>query len=141
MAAADLSAIRAAIKTVVGGLTGMGQVYDFEPDTARGRCAIIGPPESFRLTGSSFGTGLLEITFPVTLVAGEMIDRQASTKLDAWVLSSAGIWQAFIAARTLSGLVDDCIADEVRAIGERQIGDTVFLAAEVAVRVLVRRDA
>ena len=141
MAAADLSTIRAGIKTVVGGLTGMGQVFDFMPDTARGRCAVVGDVEPFDLFGESFGNALLELTFPVTLIAGEMIDREAAKKLNAWLLSSAGIWQAFIANRTLSGVAEDCIANEVRSVGEVQIGDSSYLAAEVAVRVLVRRDS
>ncbi len=143
MAAADSLAIRAGIATVLETLDGMGQVYTYEPDTARGRSAIVGPPEPFALVGSSYGNGLLDMTFPVTLIAGETIDRQASRTLDGWVLSATGVWQAFTANQTLGGLVDQALPVEVRAIGERPIGNegVVFQAAEIAVRVLVRRDA
>lgn len=142
MAAADLKAIRTAIKGIVDNLSNMGQVYDYEPTSiAGGKAAIIGAPEPFSLVSSSYGKGLLDIPIPVTLIAGEITERTAYQTLDGWVLSSAGIWQAFLADRTLGGLVDDCIATEVRTIGERPVGDTVRLAAEVVVRVLVRRDA
>jgi len=144
MAAADLQAIRAGIRTVLQTLPGMSkaQVYLYEPSSAAGGCAaLVGTPEPFSLVSSSYGKGLLELTIPVTLVAGDITERTAWERLDGWVLSASGVWQAFLANQTLGGLVDQCIASEVRVIGEREFGGADRLVAEVAVRVLVRRDA
>ena len=143
MAAASLYDIRLAIKAVVEQLPGMGQVYEYEPDVVRGRSAIIGTPEVFSFVDGSFGRGLLTVTVPVTLIAGETIDRESSRTLDDWVLSASGVWPLFVTNRTLGGLVDEALAVECRAFGDRPIGTegVPYQAAEVAVRVIVRRDA
>lgn len=140
MAAADLQTIRSGIATVLKTLDGIDQVYLYEPSSTTGGCAaLVGTPEPFSLLGT-YGKGQLDLTIPVTLVAGDFTEKTAWVRMDGWVLSSAGVWQAFAADSTLGGAVNQAVATEVRGIGAREFGGTERLAAEVSVRVLIRRD-
>ena len=138
MAAADLYDVRVALRDVLAGVSGVKNAHEWEAPGMVAPGVYVGDPEDFELTSASFGRGLLELTFPCTFVAGDLLDRSAARTVDKWVLSTSGVWGVLMADRTLGGVVDDCVPTTVQ-IGP--VGDAERYGAVVRVAVKVRRDA
>ena len=84
----------------------------------------------------TFQRGMTEYTFTVSVLAGRVSERNAQSRLDAYIdPGSATIKTAIETDKSLGGKVFDVRVTDMSNIGAVNLGETIYLGADFGVRV------
>lgn len=132
---AEMSAIRTALATKIGNISGLRTAATV-PDQVNPPIAVIIPE---RVTyDEAYAKGLVVYTFIVQVVVGKVSERSAQNRLDGFVnpTGATSIKAAIEADKSLGGVVFDSRVTEMTTYTVVQIGDIAYLSCEFRVTVL-----
>jgi hypothetical protein len=134
---ASITDIRAGLATRLGTIPGLRTTTE-QPDTITPPVAIVNVQNV--LFDKTFGRGLDEYNFVVTLIVGRVGERSAQRLLDSYVSStgSSSVKLAVELDKTLGGKCDSLRVSEMRNYGSIVIGEVTYLAAEFNVVVYAK---
>jgi hypothetical protein len=126
---------RQAIATALGQINGL-RTSATVPDNPNIPMAWVEP--SGITYDTTFGRGMNEYDYDITVVVGRMADIIGSqVALDAYAdpSNAKSVKRAVELDRTLGGLVQDCRVTGLTSYGQTSFGDATYLAAVFAVKV------
>jgi hypothetical protein len=129
---ADISELRAGIKTNLATITGL-RVSDFQPDNINPPVAIVFPISVNY--DETFARGMQTYTFSVQVIVGRVSERSGQNSIDAYISStgSKSIKLAIESNKTLGGKAFDLRVTDMRNYGELLVGEVNYLSAEFVV--------
>lgn len=134
---ASITDLRAGLATRLATISGLRTATE-QPDTITPPIAIVNVANvSFDKT---FGRGLDEFNFVVTVIVGRVGERSAQRLLDSYVSSTgaSSVKLAIELDRTLGGKCDSLRVTDMRNYGSIAIGEITYLAAEFNVAVFAK---
>lgn len=132
---ATVTEIRAGIATRLQTITGL-RTGSFIPDNPSPPYALIEPVSVDY--HSTYGQGMCQMEFKVTVVVQRASERTAQGMLDGFIANTgaSSVRQVIELDRTLGGKVFDAKVSGASSIGAITISDTTYLAAEFNLVVL-----
>jgi hypothetical protein len=129
---ADISELRAGIKTNLATITGL-RVSDFQPDNINPPVAIVFPISVNY--DETFARGMQTYTFSVQVIVGRVSERSGQNSIDAYISSTGtkSIKLAIESNKTLGGKAFDLRVTDMRNYGELLVGEVNYLSAEFVV--------
>jgi hypothetical protein len=129
---ADISELRAGIKTNLATITGL-RVSDFQPDNINPPVAIVFPISVNY--DETFARGMQTYTFSVQVIVGRVSERTGQNSIDAYISSTGtkSIKLAIESNKTLGGKAFDLRVTDMRNYGELLVGEVNYLSAEFVV--------
>jgi len=129
---ADISELRAGIKTNLATITGL-RVSDFQPDNINPPVAIVFPISVNY--DDAFARGMQTYTFSVQVIVGRVSERTGQNSIDAYISSTGtkSIKLAIESNKTLGGKAFDLRVTDMRNYGELLVGEVNYLSAEFVV--------
>ena len=130
----SVSSMRAGLATNLATIAGL-RTSDYVPDDPKPPVAVVMPPTiKFDL---SFGRGLDEYEYVVTVIVGRQSERAAQRLLDSLCAPTGvgSVKTAIESNRTLAGQCQDLRVTEMRRISSLIIDQITYLAAEFTVQV------
>jgi hypothetical protein len=134
---ASITEMRDGLATALGAIRGLRTTTE-TPETVSPPIAIINVTNV--MFDKTFGRGLDEYNFLITLVVGRVGERSAQRLLDSYV-SSTGASSVKLAVeldKTLGGICDTLRVTDMRNYGSIVIGEITYLAAEFNVVVYAK---
>jgi hypothetical protein len=129
---ANLSELRTGLATNLATVSGLRTAATI-PDNPNPPIAII-TPDSIGYD-STFGRGMQEYRFTVTVLVGLVSERSSQNKIDMYCSStgSSSIKLAVESDKSLGGKAFDVRVSEMRTYSSVSVGDVKYLAAEFIV--------
>jgi hypothetical protein len=129
---ANLSELRTGLATNLATVSGLRTAATI-PDNPNPPIAIISP-DSIGYD-STFGRGMQEYRFTVTVLVGLVSERSSQNKIDGYCSStgSSSIKLAVESDKSLGGKAFDVRVSEMRTYSSVSVGDVKYLAAEFIV--------
>jgi hypothetical protein len=129
---ANLSELRTGLATNLATVSGLRTAATI-PDNPNPPIAII-TPDSIGYD-STFGRGMQEYRFTVTVLVGLVSERSSQNKIDGYCSStgSSSIKLAVESDKSLGGKAFDVRVSEMRTYSSVSVGDVKYLAAEFIV--------
>lgn len=134
---ASITDLRAGLAARLATISGLRTTTE-QPDTITPPVAIVNVANvNFDQT---FGRGLDEFNFVITVIVGRVGERSAQRLLDSYVSSTgaSSVKLAIELDRTLGGKCDSLRVTDMRNYGSISIGEITYLAAEFNIAVYAK---
>jgi len=131
---ADVSALRNAIATNLGSISGLRTSGDI-PDNPSPPIGIVSLNNIDY--NQAMKQGLTIYSFTVMVIVGRASEREAQRRLDAYCQNTgaSSVKSAIELDRSLGGNAFDCVVQSMSSIGSLQLNDQTYLAADFQVAV------
>jgi len=132
----SISAIRTALAENLGTISGIRTYADI-PDSPAMPAAVV------QLASvdydASFGQGLTNYNFVITVIFGRIATSSAQRNMDALISTGSGSLKSAVESdRTLDGSAYDVRVEEMTNLTSVTIGDITYLSADFAVSVFAQ---
>jgi hypothetical protein len=144
----NLTDVRQAIADQLGSIDGV-RVYATQPDqlaVPAGGAIVVQPAAAYVDYVQAMSGGLSELRYTLLVVAARTSERSAQARLDELLSAGLGETRSVYDAlkpnddpQTLGGVVQDVGLMTASAPTALEAGEVTYLAAEIDIRVLVRR--